>query len=85
MSTRLVDGPYILRWFVHAHLPPALDAVVAPFEALALDLVRQGIAGTAEGEVALRKLLEAKDAAVRARLEIGERPSAEVIGTGKQA
>lgn len=80
-----IAGPHILRWFCHAHLPAHLGAVVAPFEALALDLVRQGITETAEGEVALRKLLEAKDAAVRARLEIGERPSADVIGTGKQA
>lgn len=81
-----IEGPYVLRWFVHAHLPPHLGAVVAPFEALAWDLVRQGITGTVEGEVALRKLLEAKDAAVRARLEIEERSTiAGTIGTGRQA
>lgn len=55
----------ILRFFHYAHLPPALQARSKPF----CDLARQIIDTTprnAERTVALRKLLEAKDAGVRA-------------------
>jgi len=57
----------ILRFFEFAHLPPHLADVSRPFCELA-----HKIAGTlepsAETSVALRKLLESKDAAVRASL-----------------
>lgn len=57
----------ILQFFTHAHLPPALAAVSRPFcelaEHICLTLPRN-----AERTVALRKLLEAKDAGVRAHL-----------------
>jgi len=57
----------ILRYFHCQHLPPQLQAASKPF----CDLARM-IVGTlprnAERSVALRKLLEAKDAAVRANV-----------------
>lgn len=57
---------HILQFFAYAHLPAALQAHSRPFETLA----RKIAAGPPNPEtmVALRKLLEAKDAAVRARL-----------------
>lgn len=58
----------ILRYFHYAHLPPALQARSKPF----CDLARQIVETTprnAERTVALRKLLEAKDAGVRAHVE----------------
>ena len=49
------------------HLPAHLQAVSAPFAVLADSLVAE-LPRNPERTVALRKLLEAKDAAVRARL-----------------
>jgi hypothetical protein len=57
----------ILRYFEHEHLPEHLAAVSRPFCELAHALAAGGLDG-AELTVALRKLLEAKDAAVRAAL-----------------
>lgn len=57
----------MLRWFRWQHLPPTLQAVSRPFGELAEHIVRT-IPASAERTVALRKLLEAKDAAVRASL-----------------
>lgn len=57
---------HIAQFFTFAHLPPHLAAVSRPFAELAvkvLDLPRNP-----ERTVALRKLLESKDAAVRAAL-----------------
>lgn len=57
----------ILRYFHYAHLPPKLQDRSKPF----CDLARLIIGTTPrnpERTVALRKLLEAKDAAVRAAL-----------------
>lgn len=57
----------ILRFFHYAHLPEALQARSKPF----CDLARTVVETTprnAERSVALRKLLEAKDAAVRAHV-----------------
>lgn len=56
----------VTRFFAYAHLPPKLQAVSRPFSDLAF-LIASG-PGNAETTVALRKLLEAKDAAVRAAL-----------------
>lgn len=56
----------VLQFFAYAHLPPHLQAVSRPFCELA-EIVADGPAN-AESTVALRKLLEAKDAAVRAIL-----------------
>ncbi|MYT26669.1 hypothetical protein GTW69_41490 [Streptomyces sp. SID7760] len=57
----------ILRYFKFGHLPDPLRAVSAPFADLANQLVAALPPGP-ELTVALRKLLEAKDAAVRAAL-----------------
>jgi hypothetical protein len=57
---------HLLRFFAYAHLPPHLQAVSRPFAVLA-ETVADG-SNNAETAVALRKLLEAKDAAVRAVL-----------------
>lgn len=59
--------PPILRYFKTGHLPPELAMVSLRFEALA-DWVAANLPGSAEQSTALRKLLEAKDAAVRAAL-----------------
>jgi hypothetical protein len=56
---------HIMQFFTYAHLPPALQDVSVPFEALAQGIVRN-LPRNPERTVALRKLLEAKDAAVRA-------------------
>jgi hypothetical protein len=55
----------ILQFFAYAHLPANLQAVSRPFRDLAHDLVGV-LPKNPERTVALRKLLEAKDAAVRA-------------------
>lgn len=67
----------LLRWFEFRHLPPHLQSVSAAFQGLAQDMVSH-LEPSAERTVALRKLLEAKDAAVRAAIltaESGGRPS----------
>lgn len=60
--------PPILRYFNAEHLPLKLAAVAQPFQALALALTV--LPEGAERATALRKLLEAKDAAVRAALDM---------------
>lgn len=55
---------HILRYFHYAHLPPTLQAVSHPFCSLAHSIVSH-LPRNPERTVALRKLLEAKDAAVR--------------------
>lgn len=57
----------ILSFFAHDHLPPRLAEVSEPFALLAEQL-RAALPPSAERTVAFRKLLEAKDCAVRARL-----------------
>lgn len=57
----------MLQFFAFDHLPPALRDVSAPFFSLAQSLVTR-LPRNPERTVALRKLLEAKDCAVRARL-----------------
>lgn len=66
----------MLRWFTYAHLPPFLQKTSKPFCGLAEFVVETTTPG-AEQSTALRKLLEGKDAAVRARLE--------GVGVGKAA
>jgi len=58
----------ILRFFAWVHLPPHLAAVSRQFADLASSLAYDPHLDGPEVAVALRKLLEAKDAAVRARL-----------------
>lgn len=57
----------ILQFFRYGHLPAKLQVVSEPFCELA-DLIVERLPENAERAVALRKLLEAKDAAVRALL-----------------
>jgi hypothetical protein len=57
----------ILQFFSYAHLPPNLATVSRPFAELAKQIV-ETLPRNAERTVSLRKLLEAKDAAVRALL-----------------
>jgi hypothetical protein len=61
------DNEPILQFFAYAHLPPHLGDVSRPFCELANHTV-QTLPRNPERTVALRKLLEAKDAAVRAKL-----------------
>ena len=57
----------ILQFFRYAHLPPHLQEVSAPFAQQAKAIV-ETLPRNPERTVALRKLLEGKDAAVRAKL-----------------
>jgi hypothetical protein len=57
----------ILRFFKYAHLPPHLQAHSKPWADLARHVI-ESVPRSAERTVALRKLLEGKDAAVRAAL-----------------
>jgi hypothetical protein len=57
----------ILQFFSYAHLPTQLQTVSQRFYDLAQHIVAT-LPRNPERTVALRKLLEAKDAAVRARL-----------------
>jgi hypothetical protein len=63
----MADQPPILRYFATEHLPAHLAAVSRPFQDLA-EHVAATLPANAETSTALRKLLEAKDAAVRAAL-----------------
>lgn len=56
---------HIEQFFAYEHLPQLLQEVSAPFAVLAQSII-DTIPRNPERTVALRKLLEAKDAAVRA-------------------
>jgi hypothetical protein len=57
----------LMQFFVYGHLKPVQAATSAPFGDLA-DWVVENLPRNAERTVCLRKLLEAKDCAVRATL-----------------
>lgn len=57
----------ILQFFAFGHLPEKMQAVSQPFGELAL-MIARSLPRNPERSVALRKLLEAKDAAVRASI-----------------
>ena len=57
-----------LRFFEYAHLPERLREVSKSFCVLAYQVASEPDGSTTETSVALRKLLEAKDAAVRAAI-----------------
>lgn len=57
----------ILQYFSYMHLPPELQSISRPFGELASEIVGT-LPRNPERSVALRKLLEAKDAAVRAKV-----------------
>ncbi len=55
----------IMQFFAYQHLPDHLKEISKPFSDMANQLV-DNLPPSAEASVALRKLLESKDAAVRA-------------------
>ena len=57
----------MLQFFTYDHLPEVLQDISAPFHLLALQIV-EALPRNPERTVAIRKLLEAKDCAVRAKL-----------------
>lgn len=57
----------MMQFFAYEHLPPHLQAVSKPFGELAKHIV-DTLPSNAERTAGLRKLLEAKDCAVRALL-----------------
>jgi hypothetical protein len=57
----------ILQFFAYAHLPATLQSISRPFHEMAC-WIDSNLPRNPERTVALRKLLEAKDAAVRAYL-----------------
>jgi hypothetical protein len=58
---------HVLRFFAYGHLPEGLQAISRPFADLAQQVAERA-PDNQETTVALRKLLEAKDAAVRSVL-----------------
>ena len=60
---------HILQFFAYGHLPVSLQAISRHFSDLAAALV-EVLPRNPERTVALRKLLEAKDAAVRASIAV---------------
>lgn len=57
----------MLQFFAWAHLPPHLQTISKPFGELAQQMV-DTLPQNAERTAGLRKLLEAKDCAVRAQI-----------------
>jgi len=66
-EARQLTGERMLEYFEFEHLPAHLQVVSRPFGELAA-WIATTLPSNAERTVALRKLLEAKDCAVRARL-----------------
>ena len=65
-----MENERMLKWFAYEHLPGHLQAVPAEFCHLATWMLSNLESGS-ERTVALRKLLEAMDAAVRAKVHPG--------------
>lgn len=63
----MIVDHYLLQFFTFEHLPEHLQAVSRPFCELARD-VTETLPPGSELDACLRKLLEAKDCAVRAAL-----------------
>lgn len=59
---------HILQFFKYDHLPPYLQSWSKRFHDLAHEIATLAEDEPAEATVAIRKLLEAKDAAVRAAM-----------------
>ena len=68
MDERTQTPEHIIQFFAYSHLPIEVQKFSRPFCDLALAIVHPetGLPRNPERTVALRKLLEAKDAAVRA-------------------
>jgi hypothetical protein len=72
ITAAMVAEDGILAFFDFEHLPPHLQAFSRPFAELAV-MLQRSVPRSAERTMAFRKLLEAKDAAVRAALPPRER------------
>ena len=70
MERRNTAVAHVLQYFTYAHLPEKLAAISKPFADLAFQMA-DTLPSNPELTVALRKLLEAKDCAVRAFLCLG--------------
>ena len=62
-----MEKEYLLQFFAYEHLPPHLQEISKPFGDLAQQIV-DTLPANAERTAGLRKLLEAKDCIVRAKL-----------------
>ncbi len=62
-----MENEPILQFFEYSHLPDFLQVISQPFHILAHDLANK-LPWNPERTVAFRKLLEAKDCAVRAAI-----------------
>lgn len=62
-----MDQEHIAQFFAYEHLPEHLQAISKPFGDMAQNII-ETLPRNPERTVALRKLLESKDAAVRAKL-----------------
>lgn len=67
MSEQIVQQDRMLQFFEYKHLPEKLQGISKEFNILA-NWVIDNLPSNPERTVALRKLLEAKDCAVRAEL-----------------
>lgn len=67
MPPELKDNA-LMKFFAYEHLPERLQKISKPFGDLAKEL-SETMGNNAEGVTALRKLLEAKDCAVRSVLD----------------
>jgi hypothetical protein len=63
----VIDRDYLLQFFAYEHLPERLQQHSKPFSELA-NKIMETLPSNQERTMALRKLLEAKDCAVRAVL-----------------
>ncbi len=63
------DEDFLIQFFSYSHLPPKYQVVSKLFGDLAVELIVL-CPDNEERHVALRKLLEAKDCAVRARVAV---------------
>lgn len=63
-----MNTPPIMQFFAYGHLPEHLQPTSKLFAELAGELL--SLPENAERSVALRKLLEAKDAAIRALIQV---------------
>lgn len=81
-NQQIAEDP-ILHFFHYAHLPAKLQSTSRNFFLLAHNIIHT-LPRNAERTVALRKLLEAKDAAVRANLVPGFHQSRPVASTGPE-
>lgn len=66
-GNRLTPTAQLLQWFEYSHLPGHLQTVSSEFHDLA-HVLNANLQDGPEKTVALRKLLESKDCAVRAKL-----------------